>query len=81
MGLFSSGKNTKKLSSKEIHRALYGISGIDKRERDEILDALESEKDFGGISEYELERVLRNLRKEDVISISQANIIKKKLFG
>lgn len=80
MGLFSQDNKGKKLSIKEIHGALYGISGINKTERDIISDALKSENDMGGITEFELNRALRKLAREGTISRGHIKRIKNKLF-
>ena len=79
MGIFSN--NNKKLTSKEVHKALYGISGINSDERDEIMDALEPDKDMGGITEFELERTLRKLASKGTIARGHIERIKKKLLN
>lgn len=82
-GLFFNKKSNsdKKLSSQEIQRALYRISGLDKSERKTVMVALRAENDMGGITEFELKRALRSLERNNTISRGQARIIKKRLFG
>jgi hypothetical protein len=82
VGLFFNKKsNSKKLSNQEVRRALYRISGLDRSEREIVADAVKSEDDMGGITEFELKRALKNLERSHTITTSQARTIKKRLFG
>ncbi|NQU99194.1 MAG: hypothetical protein HQ538_00490 [Parcubacteria group bacterium] len=83
VGLFFNKRSNsdKKLSSQEVRRALFRISGLDKSERGTVADALASENDMGGITELELKRTLRRLERSHTISVGQARTIKKRLFG
>ncbi len=44
------------------------------------MDALEPDKDMGGITEFELERTLRRLASQGIISKGRIERIKKKLL-
>lgn len=83
VGLFSNKKSNsdKKLSSREVEKALYRISGLNKSKRKDVADAIASEKDWGGITEFELKRTLESLERNNTISTSQARTIKERLFG
>ena len=83
VGLFFNKKSNsnKKLSSQEVKRSLYRISGLDRSERETVVTALRAENDMGGITEFELKRTLRSLKRNHTISKGQARIIKKRLFG
>ena len=83
VGLFFNKKNNsnKKLSNREVRNALFRISGLDKSEREIVADTIESEDDWGGITEFELKRALRKLERNHAISRGQVKTIKERLFG
>jgi hypothetical protein len=66
MGIFSS--SNEKLSSKEMKKALFQIKSLSGADREEIMQALRSDLDMGGITKFELSKTIRELEKSNQIS-------------
>lgn len=76
MGFF--GSDTPKVfkNKDEIRAALMDIHSLDYNERPQVLGALIRELDAGGVTKLELREVVRELRKNHVISeMDEENIL------
>lgn len=78
MGIFSSPNE--KLSSREFQKALFKIKSLSGSDRDEIMSALRSELDLGGITQFELAKTIKNLEKSNQISKFQRKVMERELL-
>lgn len=78
MGIFSSPNE--KLSSREVQKALFKIKSLSGSDRDEIMSALRSELDLGGITQFELAKTIKNLEKSNQISKFQRKVMERELL-
>lgn len=74
MGLFS---KKSKLTREEINQALLSVNTLDKGERDALRKRFLEERDFGGVSCEEWRDVIRELRRDNVISEIDYRNLKK----
>ena len=74
MGFFTSEKILH--TQEEIKKALFKIQTLDYQQRPIVFEALRKELDDGGVTTEELKRVVRELRRQAIISeIDKENLL------